>query len=242
MNNFGQPPLPPNDGGLIRKIVKAFKMFTRLFKKPSEETGNMDSINDTSSLDNIDRITQIFSDFKEQIHSKTIEVENTVGKEVDFYVEELHNILQDNSEKVDKYNIRIKRIERQIDKISSKVKGTIDNEISKKISLNNTECKNVIKMIPGAKKEDAMNEFLHETVKYALEECCKELRSSLEEIYEDVKQEVIGAVESIQKQIELLQNGIGSIDEDNHEETSKQQMIDAYYLLDTFKLVEEIME
>jgi hypothetical protein len=77
-------------------------------------------VNDNSSLENIDRITQIFSDFKDQVHTKALDVENAVGEEVNFYVEELHDILQENSNKVDKYGIRIKRIERQIDKISLK--------------------------------------------------------------------------------------------------------------------------
>ena len=235
------PPIGGGDGGTIGKIIKAIKIIIDIFKKPSEEAGKTDSVNDNSSLENIDRITQIFSDFKDQVHTKALDVENAVGEEVNFYVEELHDILQENSNKVDKYGVRIKRIERQIDKISSKVKGTIDNEISKKVSLDNAECKEIIKMIPGSKKEQAMNSFLNESVKNALEVCCGEIRSSLEEIYEDVETEVVGAVESIQKQNELFKESLNSIDKDNYEETAKRQITNAYYLVDACNLIEQIL-
>ena len=235
------PPIGGGDGGTIRKIIKAIKIIRDIFKKPSKEAGKTDSVNDNSTLENIDRITQIFSDFKDQVHTKALVVENAVGEEVSFYVEELHGILQENSNKVDKYGIRIKRIERQVNKISLKVKGTIDNDISKKVSLDNVECKEIVKMIPGSKKEEAMNLFLNEAVKNALEVCCGEIRSSLEEIYEDVETEVVGVVESIQKQNELFQESLNSIDKDNYEETATRQITYAYYLVDACNLIEQIL-
>lgn len=235
------PPIGGGDGGTIGKIIKAIKIIRDIFKKPSEEAGKTDSVNDNSSLENIDRITQIFADFKDQVHTKALDVENAVSEEVNFYVEELHGILHENSNKVDKYGIRIKRIERQINKISLKVKGTIDNDISKKVSLDNAECKEIVKMIPGSKKEQAMSLFLNEAVKNALEVCCGEIRSSLEEIYEDVETEVVGVVESIQKQNELFQKSLNSIDKDNYEETATRQITDAYYLVDACNLIEQIL-
>lgn len=235
--------LPPigGDGKIIGKIIKAVKILIDIFKKSSKETGDSDSVNDKSSLENIDRITQIFSDFKEQVHVKTIEIENSIMGEVDFYLEELHSILNENSQQVDKYGICVKRIERQIDKIASKVRGTIDNVISKKVSLDNARCREILKMIPGSKKEQAMNVFLNETIKNALEVYCEEIHFGLEEIYEDVEIEVIGAVESIQKQNESVQKSLNSIDKDNYEETAEKQIKEALYLLDVCDLIENIV-
>lgn len=225
-------------GGMIGKIIKIVKTLFGIFKKPSEEAGKIDS---NDSLENIERITQIFADFKEQVHSRAVEVEKAVEDEVNYYVEELHDILTENEEKVVKYGIRTKRIERQIDRISSRVNGTIDNELSKKVSLDNLECKEIVKMIPGAKKESAMAEFLAKAVKGALDVCCSEIHSNLDEIYDDVETEIVGAVELIQKQAEQLQGSFESIDEDNYEETAKNQMINAYYFIDTCDLVLELL-
>lgn len=242
--NMLKLPFPPTGGGIgeiIRKIINVTKGLIGLFKKPSKEAGETDSLNDNSSLENVDHIIQIFSDFKEQVYTKAVEVESAVAEEVNYYVEELQDILINNADKVDKYGIHTKRIERQIDKISTRIKGTINNELSKKVSLDDSECKKILKMIPGVKKEAAMDRFLNTAVNGALTVCCAELHACLDEIYEDVESEIIETVESIQKQNEQLKVSLSRIDRDNYEMTAKQQMINAYYLIDACDTVLEIL-
>ena len=225
-------------GGTIIKIVEVIKNLFEIFKKPAEEAGKTDQ---TDSLENIEHLIQIFTGFKEQVHLKATEVEKTVEGEVGYYVEELHEILNQNEDKVIKYNIRIKRIKLQINKILSKIKGTIDNEMSKKVSLDNSECKEIIKMIPGVKKETAMEDFFAKSLKYALNACCTEIHSSIEEIYDDVEKEILGTIDSIQRQVEQIQNTFSSIDEKNYEQSAKKQMIEAYYLIEVCDLVNELL-
>lgn len=222
------PPIPPIDGGIISTIIKVIKTIVDLFKKPAEEAGKTDQ---SESLENIERVSEIFSDFKDQVHTQADAVEKAVEDEVNYYVEELKDIL-DSNESIKKYGIRIKRIEKQIDRVLSGVKGTIDNELSKKISLDNIECKEIVKMIPGSKKESAMSNFFKRSVEEALDTCCLEIKSDLEEIYDEIEEELMGTVDSIQRQNEQLLNSLSSIDESNYEETAKSQMIEAYYLVD----------
>lgn len=226
-------------GGLVGTIIKIVKTIFGMCKKSSKEAGKTES---NDSLENIERITQIFVDFNEQVHAKAVEVEKSVENEVRYYVEELFDIFTENAEKVAKYGIHTKRIERQIDRISSRVKGTIDNEISKKVSLDNLECREIVKMIPGTKKETAMGVFFTKSIKEALEICCAEIQSSLDEIYDDVETEVVGVVESIQKQIEQSQACFAAVDEDNFEETAKKQMTDSYFLTDTCDIVLDLLK
>ena len=232
------PPIGGGTGGKIGKIIKVLKMLIGIFKRPAEEAGKTES---NDSLENIERIIHIFVDFKEQVHSRAVEIETAVEGEVNYYAEELRGVFSENEDKVEKYGIRIKRIERQIDRISTRVKGTIDNELSKTVSLDNAECKEIVKMIPGTKKESAMAHFFSNSIADALGACCTELHLSLNEIYDDVEAEVIGAVESIQTQTAKLQESFSSIDETNYEETAKEQMVAAYYLSDVCELVLELL-
>lgn len=235
------PPIQRKDGGTVSKIIKIIKTLMGIFKKPAEETGKADSVNDNSSIENIDKLTQVFSNFKNDVHEKAVEVEAAVIEEVDFYVQELSELLDENADKVKKYGIRMKRVERQIDRISSEINGTIDNELSKSVSLDNSECREIIKMIPGSKKESAMNEFLSKSVRNALDICCKEVHSTLADIYDDVEEEVLGTIDGIQKQNEKLQSDFSSIDENNYAETAKQKMVDAYYTIDVCDMVEGVL-
>lgn len=239
MNNKIIGDFPPFDP---LKFIKMVKKIFDIFKKPSEETGKIESINNNSTLENIDRITQVCSGFKQQAHSKLIEVENLICDEINHYIEEFYFILEENEERTNKYRIRTNLIKREIDKIVSRVKGTIDIELSKKISLDNSECKSIMKMIPGSKKETAMNSFLNAAVKQSLEECCKQIRSSLDEIYEDIETEVIGAIDIISVQSEKMIENLSLVDGENCEETAKKQLVQSYYLLDVISMIDDVLE
>lgn len=234
-------PFPGKGPVDFEKVVKVIKTIISIFKKTSKDTGKTDSIRNDSSLENIDRIIQIFNDFKQQVHNKAVEVENTVQAEVDYYVEELRDLLNDNNDKVVKYEIHIKKIERQIDKISLKIKGTIDTELSRMITLDNSECREIMKMIPGAKKEDAMNRFLDSAIKRALEICCANIHSCLEEIYEDVEMEIIGAIDTIQNNNKYLKEKLSSIDDTNYEKTAKEQIWNSNYVINICDTVSTIL-
>lgn len=239
MNNKIIGDFPPFDP---LKFIKMVKKIIDIFKRPSEETGKIESINNNSTLENIDRITQVCSGFKQQAHSKLIEVENLICDEINHYIEEFYFILEENEERTNKYRIRTNLIKREIDKIASRVKGTIDIELSKKISLDNSECKSIMKMIPGSKKETAMNSFLNAAVKQSLEECCKQIRSSLDEIYEDIETEVIGAIDIISVQSEKMIENLSLVDGENYEETAKKQLVQSYYLLDVISMIDDVLE
>lgn len=232
-------PFPPVEGGgVFGKVIKAVKWLFGLFKKPSKEVGESDS---NDSLENIERITTIFIDFKEQVHAKAVEIEQAIQEEIGYYVEELHDILSYNDEKVLMYDIHINRISRQIDRISLRVEGVIDNELSKSISLDNFECREIMKMIPGSKKETAMEQFFQKAIYSALNTCCTEMQLSLDEIYEDVENEVVGAIETIKKQIKQLQDKFSLIDEDDYQEAAKKQITNAFYLNDVCDQIIELL-
>ena len=239
MNNKIIGDFPPFDPS---KLIKMIKSIFGIFKKTSEETGKLESINNNSTLEDIDRMTQICSAFKQHAHYKLIEVENSICDEINHYIEEFYFILEENEERINEYRIRTNLIKREIDKIVSRVKGTIDIELSKKISLDNSECKSIMKMIPGSKKETAMNSFLNAAVKQSLEECCKQIRSSLDEIYEDIETEVIGAIDIISVQSEKMIENLSLVDGENCEETAKKQLVQSYYLLDVISMIDDVLE
>lgn len=221
---------PEGDGGFFKKIIKIVKSLIGIFQKPSKEIGKTDSINDNSSLENIDHITKVFSDFKEQARVKSSVVEQSLLTEVNYYTEELRQILDQDIDKGLKYGIHFKRIERQIDKIASGIKGVIDNELLKIVSLDNKECRDIVKMIPGSKKEEEMNLFLEKAMNQSLRSACRELRERLNVIYEDVEGEVLGAIEMVGKQSESNRNALSQIEEGQDSENVKNVILaDAYF-------------
>ena len=239
-------PRLPNTGKGIGEVVKVVinvvkKIWDMVTKKPAEDGSKLDSVNDNSSLENIDKITEIFSGFKSQVHQRSVEIENAMKEEVDFYIDELRELLLEYQETTDKYEIRMSRIERKIDRILPRLDGIIDHEISKKVSLDDMECRQLMKMIPGEKKEKALQEFLETVIKNALEVCCSTLNENLEEIFSEVEEEIIGKVEYLQNNSAVQFSKLEELRADNQQEKVRQMLAEANYIVDVCGLVEEVL-
>ncbi len=232
----------PSAGGIIDKVIKAAKVLWNIVSMiPAKAAAKVDSVDKKSSIDDIEHIIEIFADFKEQVHIKAVEIENAANEEINFYIEELKSVLFENRDKVSMYGIRISRIEKKIDKIATSINGRIDCEISKRVSLDNVECGNIMKMLPGTKKEKAMSEFLNLTIREAVADYFTDFKESIEEIYDEVEEEVIGVVEHLQNLIEKNLRDIEVISADNYQETAEKVVAQSEFVLDICGLTESIM-
>lgn len=234
--------ISPSNMEKLKKIVKIIKtVWDMLISNSAKDASSVDSLDDNFSLDNIERITEIFYDFKEQTQQRLSEIEKAIKEEVEFYLDEIKWTLEENQEITEKYRIRVGRIKRRIDCILPHLEGVIEQEISQKISLDNSECRDIMKMIPGQKKEIALQDFINSVVCNALDLCCVNMKENLKEIYEEVSDEIIGAVEVVQRDSELQLEQLKKIDEDNFIESKTKIMSDAYYYISVCELTEEIL-
>lgn len=223
----------PYNGRLFKDILNVIKLIKEwINKKSGKKTGKTDPVNGNSSPESIEKITQLLNNFRLQIREYASGIEKAALEEVNSYTEELLDILKADAEKTEKYGIHINKFEKKIGKIPDKLHGCMDRVISKKISLDNIECRNVLKMIPGEKKEEAMRGLLNAALNEALNACCEELRSCLNEIFEDSETEIIGALETLQKQTASLNDMLNSVDENNFEESSQRQIAKSYYCIE----------
>lgn len=211
--------LPKPGGGLIGKILKI--VWDTITQKPSREIGETKQQNKNSSVEDVDKIQSIFEDYRGQVHREANRIEEAVYNEVAYYVEELNNILLQEKELLDKYEIKIKRIERVIGKLSKNINGNIDKMICKKVSLDNPECRNILRMIPGAKKEQAMSDLLNKSLKEVLNQYCADFRQDLADLFEDVEEEIVQAVGRTGEEAEGRYKILETIDEDNYIEKNE---------------------
>ena len=229
------------DGGILRKIITIVKnVWNWVNGKTAKKISGTDSINDNTSLENIDKIVEIFADFKEHVHKDIVHLEQEIKEELDFYVEEVCLLLEENQEIATKYGIKTDRIEKKIKKISTRINGEIENEVSKKLSLDNAECRQIIKMIPGTKKETAMQDFLKKLTADALNTGCSFIQESIEELFEGAETEIMDAVETLKKNSALSIEQLQKLDTDDLDKKSNVAE-NARYLIKVCELTNEIL-
>ena len=71
----------------------------------------------------------------------------------------------------------------------------MENEISRVISLDNSECKTIVKMLPGEKKEEALKNLLLKAVSNGIEVINEKVSDTVAEINEDFEILIEQAIE-----------------------------------------------
>ena len=119
--------------------------------------------------------------YKEDVRKRSYNIEKSIYDEVFYYMEELRIFFDDRNTLVEKYGISRQRIEWKIQRLLTGMKGNIDNEVCKGISLNNQELRDIIRMIPGIQKKQLMEEYAGKVFKKALDTYCRKIRNMISE-------------------------------------------------------------
>lgn len=242
MKDIVGSPFPPIDNDLLKIVADiGSKILSAIFGETTKEISKTDSVSTNESVENVNKIITAFTNYKEQIKVAADKIEKSVIKEVDSYVEELKLLLDESKKLTKKYGINVKRIERQINKISSNISSYIDIQISKKVSLDNAECKTILSMPAGNRKEEQIDKFLKETMAEILDKYCMEIHKMLSEIFEDTEDEVLGLIEEMQKVNEGMLQKINDIDADNYEQKASLTVEQAIMNMSVSDLVTYVM-
>lgn len=233
---------PPAPKDIFKIIELALNLIGKVYNKISKKGSRIESINYNSTIENIDTILQVFSEFKEAVRVQVKDIEDAVFNEIEYYSEELFQILEDYSEKIENYNVRSRIIKNQIIDLSAKIRGSIDDYIARKLSLSNIECCNLLKMIPGSKKEEALNEYFLRIIREAIENSCIELKMCLDNIFTDVEIEIQDALKVNQIKMQDVQNCMNRLITNRGSLTYRMTITNAYIKINACEYVEELFD
>lgn len=204
---------------LFSKLVYIGKKVWNFIKNTG--INDTEKIDKNSSTQDINQISIALSD----IRSYTIQISNSVinkvKDDVTSYTEELLMIIQDKSSIVNRYTYRA--FERDVKELSSDIEQYWQNEMYKKISLDNIECLNILKMPAGNRKQDAMQEFVSKVLKDTAASYTVHISKSLAQIYDDFEMNIEENLRNIGKTLHSYQQM--NISLDNEDLISYEQQI-----------------
>lgn len=204
--------------GLLRDVVGALGSSASQTAKSAAE---LEPVNSRSSVEDVNRMTEVFETYKEQVQEQSEKIGAAVQTEVEYYFEELNAILQENESLMKAYHIKPKGIDRKTQRLLHSMKERIASSISSDISLNNASCRTVIGMLPGTKKEEAMSGLLKTSMNQALGSCCTQLREVLGEIFEDMEEEIPGAAQRAADEAKAMSEDLERLAAENSPEQIK---------------------
>lgn len=235
-------PLPNNDRviDVLTKIIPEIIM--KIIDVAAQDASKVDSINDNSSLSNIDHIFKIFEEFRKSAKQSYEKVENVMKSEVSYWVDAVTKTVTDKESISEKYGINIGYIKKRMKEILEGINGAVDFELSKNVSLDNYKCREIMKMPSGDKRQEEMQIFLNDSIHSSINSCCEKIKTALLDALSEISEEMTGAVEEIQKHSEYSLNQLRKIAEDNYDEITAKVINQAYCVIDVCTITGDILK
>lgn len=175
--------------------------FSRKKSSGSSSGGHTDSFDsNTANLEMTVKVQAALNEFSTDTQSRSAKLENEIVKEsreyLDEFISDLHryNKLRYGNQRL---NINIKSIERENRKTEDTIHGFIVKRVNKRISTDDSECLEILKMDAGKAKEDALDTFYKKVLKEAVAELSDELRNSMEAQTDNVEDKIQQRIDSI---------------------------------------------
>ncbi len=203
----------------------------------SESTGATESYDEKSAgVSETYRLQQALSEFREDTRAKSNKFENDIIKEsrkaIDVLIADVkkYNKIRYGSSVL---NVNISQMEIEQRSTEDKIHGFIVGKVSKRISLDDDECKSILKLDAGRNKTKKMNEFYKKVLTEAMTDLKKLLRSSMKSQTLIVEDHIVGRMDTITYTVTGKTNEFNKIKDlkDTDESKMEQEQIRLSYLI-----------
>lgn len=181
---------------------------------------------ENSSVGDVEKISDSVSILREQVLKqgrKTIDAANDYV--VDYVNEQLFE-LESNAELFKKYQISSHSVKRQLREIKNQLEDFWQDAIYKKISLDNRQCRALLKMSTGAEKEHEIEKFIQAVLDSSLDEYITGITEALGNLYVDLEKDISNSVALLEKTVQDYTKLLNAVDESN-EQKYEQLLADA---------------
>lgn len=139
------------------------------------------------------RINNTLTEFRNKIEKRSDKIESEVLSMSREYIDELIKELKKiNNQKYagQSLNLNIESIERQNRKTEDTIHGHIKKHIQKRISIDDEQCLEILKMETGSDKEKKMTDFINLVLKESMEELSKKIKKVLTEQADNITEKI----------------------------------------------------
>lgn len=107
--------------------------------------------------------------------------------------------------------------------IRSMIKGSIRTPLEKRMSLSDKECLEILKMKQGQDKKKAMKQFVNKVLNEALDNLVCNIKQTLHDQTDEVKEQLDGILNSRQKEFSVLKKQYKALLDEKEQEEEKEK-------------------
>lgn len=162
-------------GRVVTEKVKDFLGFG--VDKTAKDTGEQRAYDEAATLAETKRMNQILSDFSLKLSNYADDLEENALNESSIYFKILLEKVDSNENKV--FKINTAKIKRNQLKIERQIMGSFKKHLSKRVSLDDSECLSILKLDAGENKRVRMQNFGNKVLREASNNLCNSIKESL---------------------------------------------------------------
>lgn len=149
-------------------------------------------------------------EFTDYVQKQAEATEQQVGAQLRTFAEQLA-VLSRNE--LARYHISAAPFVHQVELLSMQIPGTIASEVSRRMTDSDAAYQKLCRMMPGAEKEKATQEFMREIIGQGVEKCSRLAQSVLDQLEEDLTAALQEKLEQSQQQLERTRQELAALAE-----------------------------
>ena len=223
------PGIPKDPGkilGIFKRIIQAGKKFFDVLIN-GDDIKNKKPVNpQKDTADDIMQLNAVLQEYRRNVSAESKELENGI-KEVcrEVFNQIIESVEFANSE----FNFyKTSTLQRKLDEYLSEIDGIFEMNVIKRISLDDTECEKILKMLPGDLKGTRMAELKKKVFKESIEDLCKKLDNFQMDISESMEMAVSYRLDSLENSLEEKKAAFEKMTEDTENTKSEKEKICLY--------------
>lgn len=217
------PIFAPPKGPTLKTIKWIMELIGKAFgSKSSEVISKKEKLDETKVSDVID-YNELINDFTEEIKGDMENVESKLLDECTEYYGELITLVE-GVEQIKNINLHSKFIKKDFEILKRNIKGNLMKSIYSKISLDNDDLKNILKLPSGEMKKTKIDNFKKDLIKQALNEFISEVRISIDDFQNYISEKLNEVLEGITNNYQILSKQLMILENSNDIEGIKNMI------------------
>lgn len=147
-------------------------------------------------------------EFTDYVQKQAEATEQQVAAQLRAYAEQLLTLSQN---ELARYHISAVPFVQQVELLSMQIPGTIASEVSRRMTDTDAAYQKLCRMLPGAEKEKATQDFMREIIHQGVEKCSNLAQKVLDQLEEDLTAALQEKLEQSQQQFERTRQELAAL-------------------------------
>lgn len=196
----------------------------------------------SSSVASVDMLNETLVSFSKKYMQEAEEIENQCIKKVENCYDNLIKKMDAESDfSYNSANLRILKRERE--KVRNSISGSVKEPLARRMSLDDAECLEILKMGAGKEKGEAMSAFITKVIREALNNLAHKVRISMKEQYDLLEDYFKSMIDERERNFRSLKEQFDKMcmNYNSEAEVKESVLVDSWISLDTINEVEKIL-